>query len=184
MTPWTVACQAPRSLVFPRQEYWSVFPFPSPRSLPDPGTKPVSPALAGKFFTTEPPGKPLCPHSFAFSGISHKWSYIVLLEPNPSWPPKMAVLRVRTIRTCMCHEGGTFVNEISDLMEEIPQGSLAPLPRLGHSKKWQVCTPEEGLHSPTRLTPDLGLPSPRTMRNKFRVELVSQYWWGISISHC
>jgi len=46
---------------FSRQEYCSGLPFPSPGELPDPGIKPmspVSPALAGRFFTTEPPGKP------------------------------------------------------------------------------------------------------------------------------
>ena len=44
---------------FPRQEYWSGWPFPSPGDLPDPGMEPSPPALAGGFFTTEPPGKPL-----------------------------------------------------------------------------------------------------------------------------
>ena len=43
---------------FPRQEYWSGLPLPSLGDLPDPGTEPRSPALAGGFFTTEPPGKP------------------------------------------------------------------------------------------------------------------------------
>ena len=60
-TPWTVACQAPLSMGFYRQEYWSGLLFPSPGDLPDPGIKPefpLSPALAGRFFTTEPPGKP------------------------------------------------------------------------------------------------------------------------------
>ena len=57
-TPWTVALQAPLSVGFPRQEYWSGLPFPSPRDLPDPVIEPASPALAGRFFTTEPPGKP------------------------------------------------------------------------------------------------------------------------------
>ena len=42
---------------YPRQEYYSGFPFPSPGDLPNPETKPVSLALAGGFFTTEPPGK-------------------------------------------------------------------------------------------------------------------------------
>ena len=41
---------------FPRQKYWSGFPFPPPGDLPDPGIEPMSPALAGGFFTTEPPG--------------------------------------------------------------------------------------------------------------------------------
>ena len=44
---------------FSRQEYWSGFPFPSPGDLLYPGIEPESPALAGGFFTTEPPGKPL-----------------------------------------------------------------------------------------------------------------------------
>ena len=45
MTPWTVAHQAPLSVGFSRQEYWSRLPFPSPRDLPDPGIKPESPAF-------------------------------------------------------------------------------------------------------------------------------------------
>ena len=43
--PWTVACQAPLSIEFSRQEYWSGLPFPSPGNLPDPEIKPRSPAL-------------------------------------------------------------------------------------------------------------------------------------------
>jgi len=43
---------------FPRQEYWSRLLFPSPGDHPNPGIKPTSPELAGRFFTTEPPGKP------------------------------------------------------------------------------------------------------------------------------
>ena len=43
---------------FPRQEYWSGLPFPSPGDLPDPGIEPMSTALAGRFLTAEPPGKP------------------------------------------------------------------------------------------------------------------------------
>ena len=62
--PWTVAHQAPLSVEFPRQEYWSGLPFPTPGDLPNPGIEPaspVSPALAGGFFTTEPCGKPQHP---------------------------------------------------------------------------------------------------------------------------
>ena len=58
-TPCTAALRAPLSMGFSRQEYWSRLPFPSPGDLPDPGIEPVSPALAGRFFTTKPPGKPL-----------------------------------------------------------------------------------------------------------------------------
>ena len=52
---WTVARQAPLSMGFSRQEYWSGLPLPTPEDLPDPGIKPASPkspALAGGFFTT------------------------------------------------------------------------------------------------------------------------------------
>ena len=58
-TAYTVQLhQAPLSMGFPRQEYWSGLPFPSPGDLPDPGITPASPALAGGLFTSEPPGKP------------------------------------------------------------------------------------------------------------------------------
>ena len=59
MTPWTV-CRPPGSDFIhgiSRQEHWSGLPFPSPWDLPDPGMEPMSPLLAGIFFTTEPPGK-------------------------------------------------------------------------------------------------------------------------------
>ena len=62
VTPWTAAHQAPLSMGFSRQEYWSGVPFPPAGDLPNPGIEPaspVSPALAGGFFTTEPPGKPV-----------------------------------------------------------------------------------------------------------------------------
>ena len=63
--PWTVAHQAPLSMEFSRQEYWSGLPFPSSGNLPNLGIEPLSaassesPALEGRFFTTEQPGKPL-----------------------------------------------------------------------------------------------------------------------------
>ena len=50
VTPWTVAHQAPLSMGFSRQEYWSGLPFPSPGHLPDPGIEPMFPALAGRLF--------------------------------------------------------------------------------------------------------------------------------------
>ena len=58
--PMDVAHQAPLSVELSRQEYWSGLPFSSPGDLPDPEIKSGSPALAGEFFTTEPPGKPTC----------------------------------------------------------------------------------------------------------------------------
>ena len=55
-TPWTVAYQAPPSMGFSKQEYWSVLPFPSPEDLPDPGIKPGSPTFQADALTSEPPG--------------------------------------------------------------------------------------------------------------------------------
>ena len=60
-TSWTAAHQTPLSMGFPRQEYWSGLPIPSSGDLHDPGIEPLSPmasAVAGRFFNSEPPGKP------------------------------------------------------------------------------------------------------------------------------
>ena len=56
-TPWTVAHEAPPSMGFSRQEYWSGLPFPSPGDLPDPGIEPWSPALQADALPSKPPGK-------------------------------------------------------------------------------------------------------------------------------
>ena len=71
-TPWTVACQVPLSMQFSRQEYWSGLHFPSSGNLPDLGIKPVALVLAGRFFTTEPRGKPV-PYivTFKSEGYEH-----------------------------------------------------------------------------------------------------------------
>ena len=64
-----VAHQAPLSMEFPRQEYWSGLPLPTSGDLPHPGTElpfPVSPALVGRFFTTLPSGSPRGAHSKSF----------------------------------------------------------------------------------------------------------------------
>ena len=57
-TPRVVAYQTPLSMEFSRQEFWSELPFPPPGDLLNPETEPRSPALAGRFFSTAPPGKP------------------------------------------------------------------------------------------------------------------------------
>ena len=53
VTPWTVACRAPLSMGFFRQEYWSGLPFPAPGDLPNPGIKPRSPTLQADSLPTE-----------------------------------------------------------------------------------------------------------------------------------
>ena len=64
-TPWTVAHQAPLSLGFPRQEYWSGFSFPSTGDLPNPGIETASPALQADSLPNEPPVKPKEPISLS-----------------------------------------------------------------------------------------------------------------------
>ena len=70
-TPWTVAHQAPLSMEFSKQKYWSGLPFPIPGDLPYRETKPttlVFPALAGGFFIPAAPGKPQMGGKHALSG--------------------------------------------------------------------------------------------------------------------
>ena len=57
INPWTAAYQAPLSMGFSRQEYWSGLPFPSPGDLPDPRIEPGSPALQADSLLSEPPRK-------------------------------------------------------------------------------------------------------------------------------
>ena len=66
VTPWTAAHQAPLSVGFSRQEYWSGLPFPSSRDLPHPGMKPAffkSSALAGALFIPKPPDVYICTYN-------------------------------------------------------------------------------------------------------------------------
>ena len=71
-TPWTVAQQAPPSMEFSRQDYWSGLPFPSPGDLPDLGIEPRSPTLQTDSLPSDPPGNPYWawPHSFEQDPVS------------------------------------------------------------------------------------------------------------------
>ena len=86
VTPWSVAHQAPLSIGFPRQEYWSGLSFPSPGDLPDLGIEPTSPVLAGIFFITEPSGNP-------YRQILLMWIYLENCSDICTVrPPKIAAL--------------------------------------------------------------------------------------------
>ena len=80
VTPWTIASQAPLSVGFPRQEYWSGLPFPSSGDLPDPEIKTVSLALAGGSFTPEPPE----PNSHLFTPIVQSLLYFKRRKWKPT----------------------------------------------------------------------------------------------------
>ena len=90
VTPWTVACEAPLSMGFPRQESWNGLPFQWIfRGSSQPRIEPVSPALAGGFFTTAPLGKP---HAVVYRCQSQ--------SPSPSHPHPC--LGVYTFVVCIC----------------------------------------------------------------------------------
>ena len=119
-TPWTVVHQAPQATKFPRQEYWSVLPFPSPGDLPHPVIKPMTLALAGRFFTTGPPGKPIAIF------ISNTAKFRVPLQPNlllsfpealvSQWVWQMKSSHQWRLGTVMLVEGDLAVNLIMILM--------------------------------------------------------------------
>ena len=102
VTLWTVAHQAPPSMGFSRQEYWSGLPFPSPGDLPDPGIKPRSPAMQADALTSEPPGKPLD----EFLGFS---------QSRPTWP--MVLTRTSFLML--------FPDQVIDLIS-VPEKSFPP----------------------------------------------------------
>ena len=92
MAPWTVACQAPLSLGFPNQDYWSGLLFPPPRDLPDPGIEPMSPvtpALPGGFFSTRKANLyPYLCHLYLYLHLSLPLStYLYLWEKSHTLPP-------------------------------------------------------------------------------------------------
>ena len=94
-TRWTVAHQAPPSMGFSTQEYWSGLPFPSPGHLPDPGIEPRSPALQADALTSEPPGQEDYLNSLSLSFSSVKvlvaWSCPILWDPMEHSPPDSSV---------------------------------------------------------------------------------------------
>ena len=91
-TPWTIARQAPLSVEFSSQEYWSGLPFPTPGDLPNPGIEPTSPALAGSFFSTELCGKLLADCSCSRNIFRWSWSH-----PFPQVP---STLHTPSCRSC------------------------------------------------------------------------------------
>ena len=95
VTPWTIACQAPLSMGFSRQEYWSGLPFPSPGDFPDPRIQPGSAALQAYYLPTELWGKPNAYLDYIKSLLQcrkWKWSRSVVsdsLWPHGLWPTRL-----------------------------------------------------------------------------------------------
>ena len=93
-TPWTVAYQAPLSVEFSRQEYWSGLPFPSPGDLPHPGIKPGSPTLQANSLLTEPAGKPLFWGRKVQIPVAHKACYLAMRDEMFTFLDSKAQLRM------------------------------------------------------------------------------------------
>ena len=105
-----VACQAPLSMGFSKQEDWSGLPFPFPGNLLDPGIELVSPALAGRFFTTAPPEKPRESHinnSLKEHSRDLEW-FMFVLEVSPHGVPESS-------------EGNEHSDSFSFLLPAVPQ---------------------------------------------------------------
>ena len=128
-TPWTLAHQAPSSMVFSRQEYWSGLPFPSPRDLPNPGIKPQSPALQADALPAEPPG---------IQWMLAIWSLVPLPFLNPAWLSRSSQLKpglenfehyFASMWECNCAVVWTFFGTafLWDLNENWPFPVLWPL---------------------------------------------------------
>ena len=106
-TPWTIACQAPPSMGFSRQEYWSGLLFPSPGDLPDPGIEPRSPALQADYLPAESSFT-----SVQFSSVSQ--SYPTLCDPMNRSRPGLPVHHQLPEFT------QTHVHRVSDAIQSSP----------------------------------------------------------------
>ena len=98
-TPWTVVCQAPLSMEFSRQEYWSGQPFPSPGDHPDPGIKPMSSTLQADSLLSVPPGKPIHEMGPCKSNYLQMWSSQII-QVGPKSHDKHSYKRPKRRRSC------------------------------------------------------------------------------------
>ena len=103
--------QSPEFMRFSRQEYWSGLPCPSPGDLPDPGIKPSSPALAGGFFTAEPPGNPIY-----FSAISDSQVFKIRSLQLPRQEGESVKKNKITLKSSKAAPGFSFLSFISDFL--------------------------------------------------------------------
>ena len=161
-TPWTVAYQAPPSVGFSRQEYWSGLPFPSPGDLPNPGIEPRSPALLADALPSEPPGE-VRGYEDAFKvGKVQFWTFSRISVPsprvpqplcvwtkvfkntlpNPSWPLHLIVTNPGVFRS-QCHLGeSTEPSRVTEtqqpLQTRLHSWGINSIHRLGEIGFWQM----------------------------------------------
>ena len=107
MTLWTVALQAPLSMEFSRQQYWSELPFPTPVDLPNPGVELGSPAFQADSLPSEPPGKP---KNTAVGSLSLRQGIFPPEESN------RGLLHCRMILYQLSHKGSLMAGEIISIV--------------------------------------------------------------------
>ena len=106
---WTVTCQAPLSMGCSKKEYWGGLPFPPPGCLSNPGIEPASPELTGRFFSTEPPGKP---HILPYCCCSVPQLYPALCDPMNYSTPSFSILH------CLWEFAQTHVHWVGDAIQQ------------------------------------------------------------------
>ena len=116
-TPWTIACQAPLSVGYSRQEYWSGLPFPSPGDLPNPGIEPRPPALQADSLPPELQGKPW---SLSYKGSN---PFTGALHSQPNYLPKALfpnTIITWGVRTSIYEFGGHKIQSLAPLFRQWP----------------------------------------------------------------
>ena len=145
VTPWAVARQAPLAMGFSRQEYWSELPFPPPGDIPDPGIEPMYPALAGGFFTTEPPGKPNLWKSPKYSGLTHQLSRgTIMILPTMNQVSQVSTTDMLDRMILCCGEESLFssVPGTHDDSNSPPAQQLKVSPDIAKRSVWGKITPQ------------------------------------------
>ena len=139
-------CSPPRLLCpwdFPRQEYWSGLPFPPPGDLLDPGietSSPASPAMAGRFFTTEPPGKSTGPPGKFWNPCLKEIFFCWLFENFWSQPTaSVDICVVASLR--MIHSKGNWIWFLDFLVKNTPSWNFSSLPPFFFLTSWFSCRP-------------------------------------------
>ena len=139
--PWTVAFQAPLTMAFSRQEYWSKSPFPPLGDLSHPGIQPLSPELAGGFFTTAPSRKP-------WFSLYAKWrevaqSCLTLCNPMDCSPPGSSIhgiFQARMLKwVAISFSGGSSQPRERTWASRLQADSLLSKPPANPT--WQTCMP-------------------------------------------
>ena len=162
-TPWTVAYQAPPSMGFSRQEYWSGLPFPSPGDLPNPGIEPGSPEFQADALTSEPPSLPKLMSIESVMPSNH----LILCHPLLLLPSIFPNIRVFSNQSALCIRWPKYwsfsfnispSNEYSGLISFkmdwldllAVQGTRKSL--LQHSSKASILWPSAFFYSPTLIS--------------------------------